>query len=178
MSSTRTPNPLLAGLGAGLLLFSFTLCTAGIFAMPALARVLNIGGSSGQTWSPPAPAEPTPTLAPAGETQPTSAPEPTAEATPPAAAPTPSGPQTFQVGDTAMNINDGAVNFRKTPGYQNKPASDRIALVPQGERLLIVDGPVEVDGLVWWNVEWQGQNGWMAETRASGGRILAPATPQ
>jgi hypothetical protein len=75
-----------------------------------------------------------------------------------------------------MNINDGPVNLRKTPGYQNKPASDRLALVPQGERLLIVGGPAEADGLVWWNVEWQGQNGWMAETRASGGRILAPAT--
>jgi len=103
---------------------------------------------------------------------------PTAEATPTIVLPTPSGPQTFQIGDTAMNINDGAVNLRKTPGYQNKPASDRITLVPQGERLLIVGGPAEADGLVWWNVEWQGQNGWMAETRASGGRILAPATSQ
>lgn len=180
MSSTRAPNPLLAGLGAGLLLFSLTLCTASIFAMPALARLLNIGGSSGQTWSPPAPLEPTPTVAPAGEAEPTLAPEstPASDATPASALPTPAGPQTFQAGDTAMNINDGAVNLRKTPGFQNKPASDRIALVPQGDRLLIVGGPVEADGLVWWNVEWQGQNGWMAETRASGGRILAPATPQ
>lgn len=178
MSSTRAPNPLLAGLGAGLLLFGLTLCTVGIFTMPALARVLNIGGSSDQTWSPPEPIEPTPTLAPAGGAEPTLEPAPTAEATPTIALPTPSGPQTFQIGDTAMNINDGAVNLRKTPGYQNKPASDRITLVPQGERLLIVGGPAEADGLVWWNVEWQGQNGWMAETRASGGRILAPATPQ
>jgi uncharacterized 2Fe-2S/4Fe-4S cluster protein (DUF4445 family) len=43
-----------------------------------------------------------------------------------------------------MNINDGAVNLRKTPGFQNKPTSDRIALVPQGERVQIVGGQVHL----------------------------------
>lgn len=166
---SAAPHPLLAGLGIGLLLFGFTLCTVGMLAMPALTRLLNIGANSGQTWTPPTPA-PTP----AAVEQPTDLPT----SPPPAVSyPTPTGPLTFQVGNIAVNVNDGAVNLRKTPGYQNKPASDRIALVPANERVNIIGGPALMDGLTWWNVEWQGQQGWIAETRASGGRILAPAAP-
>lgn len=88
---------------------------------------------------------------------------------------TPTGPQTFQVGDIAVNVNDGPVNLRKSPGYLNKPVSDRIGLVPTGDRVEIIGGPASADDLTWWQVRWQGKEGWMAERRASGGRILAPA---
>ncbi len=169
MSFTRSPNPFLAGFGVGLLLFGFTLCTVGTLALPRLMRLFNISASPGQTWTPPTPAPPLIVVE-----QPTVLPSPL----PPTSYPAPTGPQTFQVGDSAVNVNDGAVNLRKTPGYQNKPASDRIALVPANDRLKIIGGPALMDGLTWWNVEWQGQQGWIAETRASGGRILAPATPQ
>jgi hypothetical protein len=72
-----------------------------------------------------------------------------------------------------VNVNNGPVNLRRTPGYKNKPASDRIALVPAGARVQILTGPAKADGLIWWYVEWNGQQGWMAEARASGAPLLS-----
>jgi hypothetical protein len=71
-----------------------------------------------------------------------------------------------------VNVNNGPVNMRRTPGYKNKPASDRIALVPAGARVTILSGPALADDLVWWYVEWNGRQGWMAESRASGAPLL------
>jgi len=69
--------------------------------------------------------------------------------------------------------------MRRSPGYVNKPASDRVALVPPTAILTVLDGPEKADGLTWWYVRWDAKNkeGWMAEMRASGIRILAPASP-
>ena len=155
------PNPLLAGLGVGLLLFVFSACTFSMLALPRLSRIL--APTSGPTWAPPPPG-----------TTPADATTPVTDSSD-AVVGVPAGGETLQVGDSARNVNTGAVNLRQSPGFQNKPASDRLALVPAGAIVVIVGGPVEADGLRWWQVQWQGQEGWMAERRASGGLILQKA---
>ncbi|NOZ71003.1 MAG: SH3 domain-containing protein [Chloroflexi bacterium] len=169
-NDSKRPHPLLAGLTVGLLLFGFTLCTAALWFVPALSSELRIRGVAGPTWSPPTATPPvlvaTPTPAQPADMTPLTTPSPTALV---------SGPQTFHVGDIAVNVNDGPVNLRKTPGYIDKPTSDRIGLVPAGDRVEIIGGPATADNLTWWQVRWQGKEGWMAERRASGRRLLAPA---
>lgn len=161
-------HPVLIGLVVGLLIFGFSLCTVSLLVLPTMARLLNIAAAPERSWTPP----------PAPSPMPTDTPTPPAPATP-LPYPTPTGgPFTFRQGDTAVNVANTAVNLRKTPGYLNKPASDRIGLVPAGDTVTIVGGPTAMDGLIWWLVDWQGQVGWMAETRAGGGRILAPLTPR
>jgi hypothetical protein len=161
-------HPVLIGLVFGLLIFAFTLCTVVLLALPTVAGLFNIGAAPERSWTPP----------PAPSPAPTDTPTP-APPTIPLPYPTPTGgPFTFRHGDTAVNVANTAVNLRKTPGYLNKPASDRIGLVPAGDTVTVIGGPTEMDGLIWWLVEWQGQMGWMAETRASGGRILAPIGPR
>ncbi len=155
---------MLSGLTVGLLLFVLTLCTITLWFVPALSRQANIAGVSGPRWSPPT-ATPRPTATPTPS--PPSLPSPTPETTPADA-----GSATFKVGDIAINVNDGPVNLRRTPGYLNKSASDRIALVPAGARVEILAGPATADGLTWWRVRWQDFQGWMAENRTSGGPIL------
>ncbi|NOZ49523.1 MAG: hypothetical protein GXP37_05655 [Chloroflexi bacterium] len=159
------PHPVLTGLTAGLLLFGLTLCTLTLWFIPALSRQINIAGVTGPRWSPPTatPVAPRPTPTPSPDLLPTTSP------TPAPAAPVDA---TFHVGDIAINVNDGPVNLRRTPGYRDKAASDRIALVPEGARVEILAGPASADELVWWRVRWQGQQGWMAEMRVSGGPIL------
>lgn len=169
-SPRNQPNPVLAGLAVGVLLFAFTACTAGLWFLPSLTRALNLAPAPGQSWQPPATAEPTAT-SPANDI---ATPTPELENTPTPDLPTPSGPQTFTAGDRARNVNDGPVNLRRSPGYLNKPASDRIGLVPAGDDVEIIGGPRAADELIWWQVRWQGLEGWMAELRASGIRILAP----
>ena len=150
-------HPVLAGFTAGLLLFGLTLCTLTLWFIPAISRQINIAGVTGPRWSPP-------TATPVA-LMPTPTPSPTS---------TPAAPvdATFHVGDIALNVNDGPVNLRRTPGYRDKAASDRIALVPKGARVEILAGPASADELVWWRVRWQGQQGWMAEMSVSGGPLL------
>jgi len=171
--SDRGPNPLLSGLGAGLLLFSLMLCTVLLFIAPAAGRLLNIAPAPERSWTPPAPAT-APTAAAQLEAAPTPAVQAPATTVPTSAYPAPAGPHLFKRGDRAVNAADVPVNLRRTPGYLNKPASDRLTLVPAAATLTIVAGPALVDGLTWWTVRWQDQEGWMAEKRASGGPILAP----
>ncbi len=174
-STHRGPHPVLAGLTAGLLLFSFTLCTVLTFIAPAAARRLNVAAPE-NSWTPPAP---TVQPAPVAEIDRLPVLTPLAPSPTPAPAatsyPVPAGPHQFKLGDRAVNAAEVAVNLRRSPGYLNKPASDRLALVPAGAAMTIVAGPALVDGLTWWTVKWKDQQGWMAEKRASGGPILAPA---
>ncbi|MCO6452328.1 MAG: hypothetical protein J5I90_16235 [Caldilineales bacterium] len=160
----KEANPVLAGLAVGILLFGFMLCTAGLVVLPRLADRLNVLPTTGQTWTPP-PEIPTPT-----PPEPTPTPEPLDE---------PDGGVSadgnYQPGDRLQNVNDGPVNMRRSPGYIEKPVTDRVALIPAGAILTVVDGPREADGLRWWLVRYEGNEGWMAETRASGPPILAPA---
>lgn len=172
----REANPLLAGLTAGVLLVALTLCTASLWFLPTLARQLDLAPAPEQLWTPPAStATPTPSPVQTPASPPTLEPaSPPADATPDL--PIPAGPHTFQPGDQARNVNDGPVNLRRSPGYLNKPADDRIGLIPAGDEVTILEGPRAADDLIWWRVRWQGLEGWMAESRASGGRILDPLT--
>ncbi len=160
-------HPLLSGILIAIFLFASIVGTATTVYLPAIARTLNIGAAPDRTWTP------QPTITP------TFTPVPTATPAPPAAQlspdlPTPlPGSWTFRPGDIAVNVNNGPVNMRRTPGYKNKPPNDRIALVPPGANVQIITGPAKADGLIWWYVAWNGVQGWMAETRASGARMLA-----
>ncbi len=93
--------------------------------------------------------------------------QPAAAASQPAAASTAS----FALGERVRNANAGPVNLRRSAGYRNKPADDVLAVVPSGQVGEIAGGPQEADGLVWWLVRFDGQQGWMAE-RSSQGVIL------
>lgn len=87
--------------------------------------------------------------------------------------PTPT-PQGIYVGGTARVVSNVGVRLRRSPGYQNKPASDVLTVVPPNSTVTVVGGPEEADGLRWWRVRWQGYEGWMTEATASGVQLLAP----
>ena len=164
-------HPNITGVILALILFGAILLTGFTLFLPEIARALNVGAAPDRSWTPPVTATPTPTLTP------TPTPElpatPTLAVTLPPDLPTPvPGQWSFQPGDVAVNVNNGPVNLRKTPGYKNKPTSDRIALVPAGAKVHILYGPALADDLVWWYVDWNGRQGWMAERRASGAPML------
>jgi len=63
-------------------------------------------------------------------------------------------------------------SLRTTPGYSGKNDNvDVIVKVQSGERIEIIGGPEEKDGLIWWNVTWKGYKGWIADHTASGRKI-------
>jgi len=162
-------HPLIFGILLAILLLTALLCTVTTAFLPKVAQTFNIGAAPNRSWTP------QPTITP------TFTPAPTATPTPPVAElpddlPTPvPGQWRFSAGDVAVNVNNGPVNLRRTPGYKNKPANDRIALVPSNSQVKILYGPARADGLIWWYVSWNGKQGWMAERRASGAPLLAPA---
>ena len=165
-----TRHPLLSGILLAISLFAAIACTATTVYLPAIAKNLNIGAAPNRSWTP------QPTITP------TFTPIPTATPTPPAAElppnlPTPlPGSWTFRPGDAAVVVNNGPVNLRRSPGYKNKPTNDRIALVPAGAHVVILSGPAKIDGLIWWYVDWNDTQGWMAE-RSSGGKTLLAQAP-
>jgi len=159
-------HPILAGILLALFLFASIVCTTATVFLPTVAQTLNIGASPNRVWTPPATTTPTATPSPTK----TSA---AAPVTIPANLPTPiPGNWTFKPGDTAQIVNNGPVNMRRTPGYKNKAANDRIALAPPGAQVSIITGPARADNLIWWYVAWNGEQGWMAERQASGAPLL------
>jgi hypothetical protein len=90
----------------------------------------------------------------------------------PASTSPPASDQRFAVGDAVLNVNPGPVNLRQSPGFQNKPAADVIAAVPAKQVVVVEGGPVEADGLVWWQVRLGERIGWMAERSSSGVTLL------
>ncbi|MCB0255239.1 MAG: hypothetical protein KDI55_16070 [Anaerolineae bacterium] len=79
--------------------------------------------------------------------------------------------QSFVNGAAIVVAYAGGVNLRRTPGFQNKLPGDTLRTVPEGAAGTITGGPVEQDGLRWWQVRFDGEEGWMAE-RSSQGRVL------
>ena len=64
-------------------------------------------------------------------------------------------------------------NLRRSPGYLNKnDQGDVLLRVSCGQTLSILRGPVSADGLDWWYIEYNGFEGWIAETTAAGRTIL------
>ncbi len=167
-------HPLIAGILLAIFLLSAMICTTVTVYLPSVAQTLNIGAAPDRSWTP----QPTitPTFTPEPTFTPTVPPAPTPALPPDMPTPLP-GDWTFRPGDVAVNVNSGPVNMRRSPGYKNKPASDRIALVPAGAQVKIISGPARADGLLWWYVDWKGTQGWMAENRASGAPLLAKQTP-
>lgn len=73
----------------------------------------------------------------------------------------------------ARIVFDGQVNLRRTPGYMNKnDAVDVVTTLLSGTEMRVVGGPEYIDGLNWWNVEWNGYQGWMADHRWNGELLL------
>lgn len=108
----------------------------------------------------------TPTLPPAAAPtpRPTSPPTPTASPSAPTAAPTPAG---LRVGGAAVvdtGSNDG-LRLRRDPGQ----AGVVLRSIKNGERLSLLEGPREVDGMTWWKVQYAGEQGWVA------GAFIKPA---
>ncbi len=89
----------------------------------------------------------------------------------------------FQTGDTI--VTGDIVRLRSTPGYVGKPMNDVVANIGMGVQGKVVDGPRNVDSLIWWQVETTANNslvrGWMAEIGPDGSvllqRVSAPAPP-
>ena len=154
------------------MLFALTLCTMVMFLAPAFSAQWASATQPGLSWTPPAPT-PIPFPTPISPTPPpTATPPPTVSVSPGAPSTPPTSAPAFKAGDMVTNVNKGPVNLRKTPGYLNKPNSDRIGLVPSGAQLRIIGGPEQKDALTWWQVQWDDKSGWMAERTASGVLIL------
>jgi hypothetical protein len=79
-------------------------------------------------------------------------------------------------GGKVVNASAGRVRLRKSPGFQNKPPDDVIATISAGSQGEVIDGPQQADGLQWWLVRFDGQEGWMAE-RSNQGILLLDRAP-
>jgi hypothetical protein len=137
-----------AGLWAALTFFLLTAaCLASVAVVMSGGRLPELGDTA--SWTPPPDQQ-------------------EALAAPPAAA----GGAGFTTGDAVRNASVGPVNLRQSPGFQNKPAGDVLAVVPAGQAGEISGGPQEADGLVWWRVRFAGAEGWMAERSSQGVTLL------
>lgn len=58
--------------------------------------------------------------------------------------------------------------MRRTPGIRNKPEGDVVRIATIGEQFTITSGPVERDGLTWWQL---GNAWWVAES-VNGTKLL------
>ena len=67
------------------------------------------------------------------------------------------------------------LNVRRTPGYMNKEANDVVRVLVPGTEVLVHDGPLEKDGLCWYQVAAPSVVGlvWAAERAPSGVELLA-----
>jgi hypothetical protein len=84
-------------------------------------------------------------------------------------------PATFKKGSRLKVLT--YVNLRRTPGYVNKPADDRVAEL-QPDQIVVVseDGSAQGDGLVWWRVQVPDQSppiqGWIAQFGPDGAALV------
>jgi hypothetical protein len=77
----------------------------------------------------------------------------------------------FQIGE--LVVANGSVNVRRSPGFVGKPADDLLGAYGPNATLNIINGPREVDGLVWWHVGGITMTGveavgWVAEKTGDG----------
>jgi len=63
----------------------------------------------------------------------------------------------MQVG-VAVEVTDDGVRLRSGPGTD----AGIIREMPSGERAVIVGGPQNASGLIWWQITVGGQQGWTA----------------
>jgi hypothetical protein len=84
----------------------------------------------------------------------------------------------LQVGDLVTSR--PAVNVRKSPGMNNKPADDLLGYYEPKTTLNLIEGPTETDGLPWWKVGGitlsRGETiGWVAQRLADGTELIGEA---
>ncbi len=141
----------------GLLLGAATVLLLLVAGAYVFTRTMGASRAAPTRWQPITPT-PTPVVSPTPEATPT---------------PTPT-PEGIYVGGRAEVVSQVRVNMRKSPGYRNKPKDDVIVAVPPGSVVEVIGGPKEKDNLRWWQVRWQGKEGWMAEYSSRGTQLLAP----
>lgn len=152
MNSAPQPKPAGRPLPWALITFAaLTLCSIAVLA------ILLTGGNldefrPGLSWTPTAPSD---------ASAPASSPE----------------NRVFTSGDRVAIAYAGSVNLRRTPGFQNKPDDDTLRTLGQGTTGTITGGPVDVDGLRWWQVRFESGEGWMAEHTSQGRVLLALQSP-
>lgn len=83
----------------------------------------------------------------------------------------------FAVGQQVRNITNSLVRVRQTPGHLGKSNSDILAQMRPGDTVAIIGGPTSADNLVWWQIQYTGNDGraiegWTAEATSSGVQIL------
>lgn len=82
---------------------------------------------------------------------------------------------------TGLQINGFAIvsnTAGKSLRARSKPSltAQIQATFREGERVQLLEGPVDADGLRWWRVEGEQGSGWSAELSPNGDTLLAPAT--
>jgi hypothetical protein len=95
--------------------------------------------------------------------------------TPIFATPTPeptAGPAVLRVGGSATvtNLQGAALRGRKQPGIKAAVA----ASFKEGERVRLVEGPIDADGFTWWRLEGKSGAGWSAQQSKDGVVWLQP----
>jgi hypothetical protein len=63
------------------------------------------------------------------------------------------------VGEQARVIAEGGSNLRSLPGAE----ATLLNVVPQNELIPVIDGPYCAESLAWWQVDYEGERGWLAE---------------
>lgn len=85
----------------------------------------------------------------------------------------------FETGQTVCNASSQAVSVHRSPGNLDKPADDVQGEFAAYDQAVVVDGPVEMDGLTWWQVSIATYDpsliGWMEMASMEGRRLLVPA---
>gem|GEM_PF-1338601 len=77
----------------------------------------------------------------------------------------------IRIGGQVEVVYAGA-NLRRSAGWLEKPEDDVFARVRSGDRGEVIGGPLQADGLRWWQVRFGPVTGWIAETSSAGTRLL------
>jgi hypothetical protein len=101
--------------------------------------------------------------------------------------PTPTTPPVFEIHQSSGVCHPGiysgghavvmvtSLRMRQSPGFTGKDdTTDTVHYLDVGTRVNVRAGPETVDGLCWWQVEFQGQVGWSANHNREGELLLAP----
>jgi len=86
-------------------------------------------------------------------------------------APDDNGP--IRIGEIATMVTDGRLVIRTKPGRGADSAVYKTKIFP-GQRVLIIEGPVEASGYPWFRVRLGAIEGWVAAAGQDGGPWLAP----
>ncbi|WP_129629913.1 SH3 domain-containing protein [Candidatus Oscillochloris fontis] len=81
---------------------------------------------------------------------------------------------TLRVGGRAevINLNGSTLRVRDKPSLATD--TQIVGRIPQGSQIQILEGPRQVDGLVWWRISDQAVEGWVVERDAEGVVFLQP----